>query len=164
MKKSLLLFLLPAILLMSCSKSESESTPIESNPGYIIHVKRNTKLSTGELVADYTKAAAIHVWKADGKEFSIASITDGVNGYAYDNFTKSSIKSDYTYVSTSDVTQNVDPGKYFVFVILPEQSNGGSFAYSHKTFEVKKADVITLTKIFGTSTTSLTFQEWDKQD
>lgn len=163
-KQLLLLLLLPAVLSASCSKSESESTPVESKPGYIIHVKRNDKLSTGELVANYTKAAAIHVWKADNKDFLISSITDGVSGYAYDNTTKASIKADYTYVSSSDVTQNVDPGKYFVFVILPEQSNGGSFAYSHKTFEVKKGDVITLTKIFSTSTKSLSFEDWDKQD
>lgn len=163
MKKHLLL-LLSVITFLSCSKSEGESTPIESKAGYIIHVKRNSKLSTGEIVANYTKAAAVHVWKAEERSFSIASLTDAINGYAFDNVTKASVKSDYTYISTSDVSQNVDPGKYFVFVVLPEQSSGGSFAYSHTVFEVRKADVVTITKIFSTSTKPLTFENWDKQD
>lgn len=162
MKKQLLLLLiLPIMILSSCSKS-SDSTPIVGKSGYIIHVKKNSTLSTGQLVANDTKAAAIQVWKADGRTFSITSPTDAVSGYAYDSVTKTSVKSDYTYVSSFDVTNNVDPGDYFVFVILPEQTSGtGSFAYSYTNFTVKKGEVITLTKIFSSSSIGLKFQDWN---
>lgn len=159
----LLLFLLPSIMITSCSKS-SDAAPTESKSGFILYVKKNSKLSTGELVASNLKAGVIHVWKADGKNFSITSSTDAINGYAYDNITKTSIKSNYTYVNTFTESQDADPGQYFVFVILDSSLSSGKLAYSYTTFTVKKGEFNTTTKIFASSTTSLSFQEWSKQD
>lgn len=165
MKKQLLLLalLLPAILITSCSKS-SDPKPTESKSGFILYVKKNSKLSTGELVANNIKAGAIHVWKADGKDLSITSSTDAINGFAYDSKTKTSVKANYTYVNTFTESKETEPGQYFAFVILDGSLSSGKLAYSYTNFTVKKGEFNMVTKIFASSTTTASFQDWNKQD
>lgn len=162
MKKSLFLFL-SIFALASCSKSDS--SPDESKSGFIINVKKNSKSSTGELVANNTNAAAIHIWKADGKDLTIKGATEAAKGNAYDNITKTFVVADYTFVNTSTETQGVEAGNYFVFVILDNnQTGGGNLAYSYTTITVKEGEFVTATKIFASTTTPAAYQLWTKQD
>lgn len=155
--------LLPFMALNGCKKSEGVRIPNKS--GFIIYVKKNTKLSTGELVANNTKAGAIHVWKSDGKDFEISSTNDAINGFAYDKISKKSIKADYTYVSTFTESKETDAGKYFIFVILDNnQSNGGNLAYSYTNFTIDPEKFPIVTKTFASSTIAGSFQDWNKND
>jgi hypothetical protein len=162
MKRSLLL-LLSIFTLASCSKSDS--APVEDVSGFTIAVKRNTKSSTGVLTANNANAAAIHIWKADGKDLSVKSVAEAAQGNAYDNTAKAYVTADYTFVNTSSETQNVAPGNYFIFVILDNnQTGGGNLAFSYTTFTVKEGEITNATKIFASSTTNAAYQLWSKQD
>ena len=162
MKRSLILFL-SILTLASCSKSDP--SPLETKSGFIINVKKNSKSSTGELVATNTNAAAIHIWKADGKDLTIKGVTEAAKGNAYDNISKAFVVADYTFVNTSAETQAVDAGTYFVFVILDNnQAGGGNLAYSYTKFTVKEGEFVTATKIFASTTTPAAYQLWTKQD
>lgn len=163
MKKKSMLLAGIIILFANCSKSKPDSADTELNSGFIIRVYINKKLTTQEIVSNSASVGAIHVWKADGKDFEIVSSTDAISGYARDKNTSRSIKSDYTTTSNS-FAMNAAPGKYFAFVILDDSETGRRFCYSHTPFEVKKGEVTTLEKKFTTKAPNLSFESWNASE
>lgn len=155
MKYFLLLF---AIAFFACSKNDKKELDVKS--GFIIDIKTNSSLSTGQIISNPSSIGVIHVWKADSKNFEISSSSDAIQGYAFDKISQTSIKSDYTSFS-SHFTSQVLPGKYFVYVTLDGSEDYGKFAYSFTTFEVAKGEIATLTKTFTTKRVSLSFEDWN---
>lgn len=158
MKKKLLILFITVAAFASCKKDEV----IKDDPkptGFSLNIYLQDKLSTGETI-DRSQKAFINVWKADGKDFEVKSSLDALSGYAYDKTSDKSIKADYQTFG-SHYGGQYPPGKYFVYVMLPEMEIPGSFAYSYTTFEVKSEQWTDLKKVFPYGTTSLNFDPWN---
>lgn len=151
------------IWLFSCSKDSEQQNANETQSGFILDVKKNEKLSTGEIVEKNTEIWAIHVWKANKADFEIRSTSEAVNGYAYDKITSKSIKSDIFSV-ISPLEKKVEPGRYFVFVTLGYNVGNGRLAYSYTNFEVIKGDIAFVKKVFTTQVGSRDYEEWNKKE
>ncbi len=120
-------------------KKDSTTEP-ETKEGYIIDVKKNRKLTTGEIVVGNIQVAVIHVWKIEGNN-NVKIGNDVILGFAYDHTANKSVKANYTYVNTSHVAEQVPVGKYLVYVLLDNSIGMGRLAYSHTTFQVKKENL-----------------------
>jgi hypothetical protein len=139
MKKALLMVML-TIWLFSCSKGSKPQNTNEAQSGFILDIKKNEKLATGEIVEKNTEIWAIHIWNANKADFEIRSTSDALNGYAYDKITGKSIKSDIFSV-ISPLEKKVEPGRYFVYVSLGYNVGNSRLAYSYTNFDVKKGDI-----------------------
>ncbi len=156
--------LLLAILLLSCSKKDSTTEP-ETKEGYIIDVKKNRKLTTGEIVAENTQVSVIHVWKIEGNNnVTIKNPFDAITGFAFDNTANKSVKANYTYVYKSHVSEQVPVGNYLVYVQLDESVGVGRQAYTYTTFQVKKGEFENLNKVFTSKVTTGSYEAWDKKE
>lgn len=155
------ILLIAVLFVVGCSKDDDPEPEIRTQ-GFSIEVKKNERLSTGEIKAQSANISVIHVWKADNKNLSIKSTTDAIKGFAFDNSTSQSVKSEYTYFS-SYAFENVDPGKYFVFVRLGNDP-GVSFAYSYTNFELGAGSAAQLKKTFTTKAIPGSYEEWNKAE
>lgn len=159
MKKQLLtLLVLPAMLIASCSKSESDvTTDVKSS--FNISVKKNYKLSTGEVMHGSATVGILNVWKIDNKNIVIDNTSDAISGFALDQDTKKSVSADYT-TSSANFQSECEPGKYLVFVILSQYAADGKLAHSDTTFVVNKGENAIVSKNFNSYSSSVGRQNW----
>ncbi len=151
-----------ALFLFACDKKDSSEPVLQS--GFILDVKKNEKISTGEVKEMNVSGAVVHVWKTGNDDVRIKNSSDATLGSAY-NYTQSkSISSDFRFVTSYRISQNVDPGKYLIFVLLDDTNSSGKFAYSWTAFEVKQGDITNLKKVFTSRAITAAFEDWNKTE
>lgn len=155
MKKRILLPILALIFLFSCEKdSPKPELPTLMN----LKVMIEKKLSSGTIATE-PKTAIIHVWNAEGSEFDIAASPDILFGYAYDRSSASFKTMKYGAIG-SVMREKIEPGRYFVYVLLPKSSDSSSLAYSYSYFEIKAGQTLDLFKVFSHDIGSGTYEQW----
>lgn len=145
-----------AVLLFSCGKKDNPKP--ETNTGFSVVVKQNSKLSTGQVVAKDVNSV-IMVWKADGKDFDVNG-TDFIEGYALDKNSGTSFKYDYS--ANNIISQKAPNGRYFVYVVITADGYG-QFAHSYTYFNVSD-NYVQLSKTFTTNANTLSFEDWNKSE
>lgn len=130
--KKIILFLLLAVTLGSCGKSDPV-TPTETKQGLNIEFVKDKQLTGGQTVEEPFNVNVVLIWKADGKDFKYNGTSDGK--YAYDNIGKESFKSDYEFVNIRNLNTELPAGKYFITIITNDKENP-KLAYSYTTFTV----------------------------
>ncbi|MCX2741736.1 hypothetical protein [Pontibacter anaerobius] len=159
MKNLLFLIMLPVIMLFSCKEDDPE--PAEKRGQIILDIKKQTKDSSGKIGVK-PQYATVYVWNAENRNFDVdASGTDVYLGYALDNTSNSFKTSDYGAVGYR-MDEKIEPGKYFIFVMLPKSSSRGSLANSYTYFEVKAGEALEMEKIFSHDIESEQTEAWDK--
>lgn len=157
MKKLILLPILALIFLFSCEKdSPKPEVPTLMN----LKVMKEKKLSSGTINTE-PKTAIIHVWNAEGSEFDVAASPDIIFGYAYDKSSASFKTMKYGAIG-SVMKEKIEPGRYFVYVLLPKSSEKSSLAYSYSYFEIKAGQTLDLLKVFNYDVSPGTFEQWDE--
>lgn len=159
MKKVLLLPLFLFLSLTAC-KDEDDPEP-EPESSIVVEVRKEVKAASGAVTKEHV-SAIIHIWPAEGRDFDVeASGSDIYIGYAYD---KNS--GDYETAENGSVgwrmNEPIEPGRYFIYVVLKKSTDSGSLAYSYRYFDVKEGEKVILTKNFSHNVPSETFEEWDK--
>ena len=161
MKKYLLFPLFLCLFLTACKDEESDPEPEPLPSAVDADVKKQVKAASGAISAK-PASAIIHIWPADNSDFDVeASGSDVYIGYAYDKVSGEYKTAKYGSVGTR-MNEPVEPGKYFIYVLLMKSSGSGSLAYSHTYFEVKEGEKMKLSKTFSYDVPSETFEEWDK--
>lgn len=157
MMKKLLSFLFVGLLLASCSKKDTPKP--DTITGFQIIVKQNSKLQSGQFVANDV-AAIIYVWKADGKDFDLTNTSDMLKGYAYDKISGTSLKYDFT--GNAPIANRTPSGRYFVYVIVTA-SGYGQYSYSYSYFNVtdNNGDINEVKKVFTTNAYTGSFEDWN---
>lgn len=159
MKKVLLFPLFLCLFLTTACKDEDEPEP---QPTIIDVVVRKEVETASGSVKEEPASAIIHLWPAEDRDFDVeASGTDIYIGYAYDKNTGEYKTAKYGSVGSS-MNERIEPGKYFIYVLLMKSSRSGSLAYSHTYFEIKEGETLELEKTFSHDVPSETFEEWDK--
>jgi len=159
MKKILLLPLFFCLFLTACKDDEADTGPQETTID--VEVRKEVKASSGSIKREPAKAI-IHIWPADDRDFDVeASGSDIHIGSLYDK--NSGEYKSAKYGSVGDhMNEPIEPGKYFIYVVLMKSSQSGSLAYSYKYFDVKEGETLELKKTFSHDVPSETFEAWDK--
>ncbi|MDO6389265.1 hypothetical protein Q4E40_03940 [Pontibacter sp. BT731] len=157
MKKFILLPILALFFLFSCEKdSPKPELPTLMN----LKVMKEKKLSSGTITTE-PKTAIIHVWNAENSEFDIDASPDIIFGYAYDKSSASFKTMKYGAIG-SVMKEKIEPGRYFIYVLLPKSSDRSSLAYSYSYFEIKAGQTLDLFKVFSYDISSGTFEQWSE--
>jgi hypothetical protein len=156
----LLLFpLVVFLLLSSCKDKDKEKTPIPATK-VILEVMKQSKSSSGQTTLA-PASSIIHVWVADNRDFDVAASPDIHVGSVFDK-TSNSFKTIKYGAIGSRMNEAIEPGKYFVYVLLPKSSASGSLAYSYTYFEIKQGETLPLRKTFSSDIGSGQFESWEK--
>jgi len=159
MKKALLLPLLLCLFLTACKEDETDPGPLETLID--VDVRKEVKAASGSVKRE-PATAIIHIWPAEGRDFDVeASGSDIYIGSAYDKNSGEYKAAKYGSVG-SHMNEPIEPGKYFVYVVLMKSSKSGSQAYSYKYFDIKEGETLELKKTFSHDVPSETFEAWDK--
>jgi hypothetical protein len=159
--KFLLLFpLFVLFLFSSCKdKDDDEQQPTPATK-VILEVMKQSKSSSGQ-VSLVPASAIIHMWVADNSDFDVAASPEIHVGSAFDK-TSNSFKTMKYGAIGSRMSETIEPGRYFVYVLLPKSSGSGSLAYSYTYFEIKQGETLNLKKTFGSEVGSGQFESWEK--
>jgi len=157
MKKALLLPLFLFLLLTAC-KDEDDPEPVTK---VVVDTKKQEKSPDGKITT-VSASAIVHIWNAENADFDVeASGSDVYIGYIYDKNTDDYVTADYGSVG-AHMNEIIEPGKYFVYVLLMKSAGSSSLAYSYKYFEVKEGETATLKKVFSHNAPAGAFEEWDR--
>ncbi|MFD2512608.1 hypothetical protein ACFSRY_01905 [Pontibacter locisalis] len=157
MRKSFLLPILFLIIFTSCKDDEPEVIP---ETRLTIEVSKQEASSTGSISTERT-TAIIHVWEAAGRDFDVSKSPDIYLGNVYDNNSETYKTIEYGAIG-SRMVEKIEPGRYFVYVLLPKSNNSGSLAYSYTYFDIKKGDNLKLSKTFSHDLDEGIYEKWDK--
>ncbi len=157
MKKLLILPLLILLAFTGCKKDDEG--PSETRMALTIFKQEQS--ATGQIT-EVPVSAIVHVWKAEGRDFDVAASGADVNvGYLYDKTSQTSYTATAGAVGNS-MREKIEPGRYFVYVVLNKSSSAGSQAYSHTYFNVKEGETETLKKTFSFDAANNQFESWAK--
>ncbi|GAA4434215.1 hypothetical protein GCM10023188_24880 [Pontibacter saemangeumensis] len=146
---------------MTGCKDEDEPEPEPLPSAVDADIKKQVKYSSGAIETK-PASAIIHIWSAEDADFDVeASGTDIYVGSAYDKNSGEFKTAIYGSVG-SRMKEPVEPGKYFIYVLLKKSSSSGSLAYSHTYFEIKEGENLQLKKTFSHDVPSGAYEEWDK--
>ncbi|PKV66887.1 hypothetical protein [Pontibacter ramchanderi] len=154
--KTILVPLLVFLLFASC-KDEKDPEPV-SETIMDLKVMKQKKSSSGQTITE-PASAIIHVWKAENREFDVAASPDIHFGYVYDKISQSYVTMNYGAIG-SKMRERIEPGKYFVFVLLPKSSDNTSLAYSYSYFEIKKGETLNLVRTFSHNVSPGAYESW----
>lgn len=127
----------------------------------ILKVSKQELAGAGQFTAQPTPAI-IHVWKAENREFDVpASASDIYLGFAHDKVSKTSYTADYGAVGSA-MNEEIEPGKYFIYVLLNKSANTGSLAHSYTYFEIKEGQKLNLKKTFAYNVGTEQYEDWNK--
>jgi hypothetical protein len=159
MKKLLILPLLFLLAFTGCKKDGDG--PADTRLALTIFKQEQS--STGDIT-EIPASAIVHVWKAEGRDFDVAASGTDINiGYAYDKTTQTSYTANHGAVGNT-MREKIEPGRYFVYVVLPKSANAGSQAYSHTYFDIKEGQTKTLKKVFSYNVANNQFENWAKNN
>ncbi|MFT2011547.1 hypothetical protein ACMA1I_22945 [Pontibacter sp. 13R65] len=155
-KKILFLFF---IVLMSACKRDNEPAP-EPVSRFILSVSKETMSSTGEITAEPIKAI-IHVWKAENSNFDVNASPNLFVGEVYDKTSGTFRSIEYGAIGTK-MNEMLQPGRYFVYVLLPKSTGSSDLAYSYTYIDIKEGKNLSLTKTFKYTTGAGMYDAWVK--
>lgn len=154
------LYTLLILLFITACKEEDTPSP---KTRYDIEVRKQIKDSAGKVTAKPT-LALIYMWPSEGRDFDVsASGSDVYAGAVYDKNSGTLVTAKYGAVGAV-MNEEVEPGKYFVYVTLPKSSEQSSLVHSYTYFELKEGETLEVRKTFGYSLTPGQFEEWGKNN
>ena len=114
-------------------------------------------LSTSETIRE--PASSIHfVFNSEGKDLTVISYSDLLDGYVYDLIAEKSVKYERREFDPLGHTFfEINPGDYFVAVVISDTEDG---RYSHTAFTLKEGEYLTLEKTFDPCCPRFSFEEW----
>ena len=151
-----LIFGIVMLALTGCGGND-DNTDVEVFTSMRTRVFIEDELSTGEKIKD--PAGIYHfLFDATGKNFSIASYGDLLDGFAYD---ATSDKS-YEYTNRELETDGshfilLEPGDYFVVVIISDSGDG---RYSYTNVTLSEGDALEIEKIFDNCCPIFSYEAW----
>ncbi|WP_439882369.1 hypothetical protein ACSX1A_04215 [Pontibacter sp. MBLB2868] len=155
MKKSFILPLFFLLLLSACKDDEPDP-----ETRMIVEVKKQQQSSSGSITTEKSQAI-IHVWEAENREFDVAASPDIYLGNIYDKTSETFKTLEYGAIG-SRMSEKVEPGRYFIYILLPKSSGNGSLAYTYTYFTIKEGETLKLEKTFGFDLAEGSFEKWDK--
>lgn len=158
LKQALALPLFFFLLLTGCKDTESTPTPPTN---LVLSVLKQNLSASGEIT-ETPVSSTIYVWKADNKDFDVnASGTDIYIGYAYEKNSKSYINAQQGGIGLT-LSEELAPGRYFVYVLLPKTNKTGSQAYSYTYLNIAEGQTLTTKKVFSHNVGTKAYEEWSK--
>lgn len=104
----------------------------------------------------------IWMWGSDNREFDIAASGSEIYvGRILDKKTQTYASAEYGAIGVQ-MTEQIKPGKYLVYVVINKSDQPGSQAYSYKYVEVGDDKKLSFKKVFSKDIGSMQYEEWDK--
>lgn len=156
MKKSCLLPIL-ILLFFSACKDKEEPAP---ETKLTVEVRKQVKSSSGDISKERT-TAIIQIWEAQGRDFDVSKSPDIHLGNAYDSNSETYKTIKYGAIG-SRMVEKIEPGRYFIYVLLPKSSEGSSLVYSYTYFTIEEGEELNLQKTFSYNLAEGAYEAWDK--
>ncbi len=145
------------IAMYGCGDS-GEVEPRQKLTGFILRVKAENKLSTGEIKLEETSGNFLRIWKAEGKSFDSFNKPVEDSKYLYDSNSKTSFEYDHL-VTGGTMSKEIDPGRYYFHI---QTGQDGRLNYTAGYVEIEKEnDLVVYEIIVPANGISYSWFDWN---
>ena len=160
MKNLLSVFPVLFLLVFAGCKKDDEVNPIPTGDIDLGIYKSMLDPATGKTSKQAVQCT-IWMWKTDNRSLDLAGSGSEIYvGRILDKNTKGYVSAEYGAIGIN-MREEVETGKYLVYVFINKSDQKGSQAYSYTNIEVKKDKKITIQKTFSQDIGTQQYEEWN---